>query len=46
MTRPEHETFCIYCQREFYVAANLREHVLREHPGTYRALAYLREKER
>lgn len=37
----EDETLCIYCQREYDSPGRLRTHVLRMHPGTYRASAYL-----
>lgn len=33
----EPETFCIYCQKEYARPLNLESHVLRQHPGTYRA---------
>lgn len=35
------ETLCIYCQVEYATPENLRRHVLRKHPGTYRANTYL-----
>jgi hypothetical protein len=46
MARSQHElglweTFCIYCQLEFSRPDLLRRHVLRVHPGSYRAAEYL-----
>ena len=34
------ETYCIYCQREFGSSMKLKVHVIRQHAGTYRAMAY------
>lgn len=39
------ETLCLYCQREYASPNRLRLHVERLHKGTYRAIAYAKEKE-
>lgn len=39
----EVETFCVYCQKEYASPDNLNRHVLRQHPGTYRANAVTEE---
>lgn len=41
----EEETFCIYCQKEYGTPRKLRRHVLKVHPGTYRAEVYLEDEE-
>ena len=39
----QEETFCYYCQRDYKTPKQLRTHVLKIHPATYRAAAYLKE---
>ena len=43
MTMTSYEVFCIYCQKEYRSPGRLRHHVLRIHPGTYRAIAFTKE---
>jgi len=35
------DTWCTYCQEEFYVNTTLQEHVLNIHEGTYAANSIL-----
>lgn len=40
------DTWCIYCQEEFYVNTKLQEHVLNIHEGTIAAASILRALEK